>query len=380
MTLPGGWEAPAVIADGVVTVAARSANPGSASALYASDARDIARLGDEAAVVGLWLPTGRAFVAERFQDGVVERRTIDIPPQGAPVLGPWEAQAAVRVTSDHVVMPRPGAFAGHRDGNDWIVYPRAWPVRVVATDSSQAVLASGDATRALRPPRHASCWTDLDPARIATIGELDVSSWDGALVFDRLAGEHAPVRVAFDDGTTRDVTACTPLVAEVYGMSGLSSGLESGIGGLIGARDTGMGVGGLGARGSGLGTAVGIGGLGSRGTAEGIGGVAAVGGEPIILGALDRSVLDEVVKRHMNRIQYCYQRELAENPALGGKIVIKFTIAKDGSVSLASIKSTTMNDPAVEQCLEARFLLMKFPEPHGGGIVIVSYPFVFSPG
>ena len=27
-----------------------------------------------------------------------------------------------------------------------------------------------------------------------------------------------------------------------------------------------------------------------------------------------------------------------------------------------------------------RFLKMQFPEPKGGGIVIVSYPFVFSPG
>jgi hypothetical protein len=82
----------------------------------------------------------------------------------------------------------------------------------------------------------------------------------------------------------------------------------------------------------------------------------------------------------MNQIRYCYQRELTKNPALGGKIVIKFTIAKDGTVSAASPKSTTMNNSTVETCIVGRFMRMQFPEPKGGGIVIVSYPFIFSPG
>ena len=57
------------------------------------------------------------------------------------------------------------------------------------------------------------------------------------------------------------------------------------------------------------------------------------------MGALDKSLIDAVIKRNMNQIRYCYQRELTKNPSLGGKIVVKFTIAKDGSVSKASIKS-----------------------------------------
>ena len=74
------------------------------------------------------------------------------------------------------------------------------------------------------------------------------------------------------------------------------------------------------------------------------------------------------------------QRELAKKPSLGGKVVIKFTIAKDGSVSRASKKTSTMGSAAVEQCIVGRFKRMKFPTPKGGGIVIVSYPFIFSPG
>jgi len=187
-------------------------------------------------------------------------------------------------------------------------------------------------------------------------------------------------------------------LSQTLGASGLSSDIQGGIGGLIGAKGSQIGSGGLGARGSGIGgggTAEGLGGLGTKGIGSGSsgygsgggsfgtkgeGGIAGVGGDPIILGALDRSLIDEVIKRHMNQIRYCYQRELTKNASLGGKIVIKFTIAKDGTVSSATTKQTTMNNQAVEQCIEGRFMRMVFPEPKGGGIVIVSYPFIFSPG
>ena len=104
-----------------------------------------------------------------------------------------------------------------------------------------------------------------------------------------------------------------------------------------------------------------------------------MGGDPIILGALDRRLIDEVIKRHINQVRYCYQRELAKNPALGGKIVVKFTIAPDGSVRQANVKSSSMNSAPVQNCIVGRFMRMQFPEPKGGGIVIVSYPFLFSP-
>ena len=81
----------------------------------------------------------------------------------------------------------------------------------------------------------------------------------------------------------------------------------------------------------------------------------------------------------MNQIRYCYQRELPKNPTLGGKVTVKFVISKTGSVSKASTKSSTLNNSAVEGCINSRFMRFKFPEPKGGGIVIVSYPFIFQP-
>jgi len=206
---------------------------------------------------------------------------------------------------------------------------------------------------------------------------------------DRQIAENAGVLGALDDAGALD---------GMFGSAALDSDLAGGIGGLIGAKGTQVGSGGLGSRGGGLGgggTAEGLGGLGTKGIgsgksgygtgggnfgAKGEGGIGRVGGDPIVLGSLDRSLIDEVIKRHMNQIRYCYNRELAKNNSLGGKIVIRFTIAKDGSVSAASTKTTTMNNGAVESCIVGRFMRMKFPQPKGGGIVIVSYPFLFSPG
>lgn len=100
-------------------------------------------------------------------------------------------------------------------------------------------------------------------------------------------------------------------------------------------------------------------------------------GEPVFLGTIDREAVGEVVRRHASQIRYCYQRELAKDPSLSGRVVVKFVIAGDGSVSTASVKSSSLDSSPVEQCLTGRVRRMRFPAPQGGGIVIVSYPFVF---
>jgi outer membrane biosynthesis protein TonB len=206
---------------------------------------------------------------------------------------------------------------------------------------------------------------------------------------DKEIAENAGVLGALRDGAELD---------GVFGSSNLNSDLAGGIGGLIGAKGTQIGAGGLGARGSGLGgggSAGGLGGMGTKGRgsgasgygsgsgnfgAKGEGGIGRIGGDPIIMGALDKSLIDRVIKRHMNQIKYCYQKQLTKNPNLGGKITVKFVIAKDGSVSKAKTKKSTMGNSSVEGCINRRFHRFKFPEPKGGGIVIVSYPFIFSPG
>jgi hypothetical protein len=107
--------------------------------------------------------------------------------------------------------------------------------------------------------------------------------------------------------------------------------------------------------------------------------IEARGGGAIVLGALDKSLIDAVIARHLRQLEGCYGPALARTPSLSGDLVVKFVITKDGSVSSAATKRSTLGDPAVEACINDQVVRWQFPEPKGGGIVIVSYPFVFSP-
>lgn len=202
-------------------------------------------------------------------------------------------------------------------------------------------------------------------------------------------------KIAESTGLLADLNSMAD--TSIFGTGGLDDSVSNVVGGLIGSQyGNQMGAGGLGSRGSGLGgggTAEGLGGLGTKGRGSGGsgygrgggyygkkgGGAPGVGaGDPIILGALDKSIIDRIVKKHLPQIRYCYQKELNKNPKLFGKMVVKFVIAKDGSVSSSSTKSSTLKSPIVENCVHSRFMRMRFPQPKGGGIVIVSYPFVFN--
>jgi TonB family protein len=78
--------------------------------------------------------------------------------------------------------------------------------------------------------------------------------------------------------------------------------------------------------------------------------------------------------------KYCYEPELAKNPKLSGRIEVQFTISAEGKVIAVVLVSSTMNNPKVERCLVNAIRRWRFPKPSGGGIVIVKYPFSFSPG
>ncbi len=185
-------------------------------------------------------------------------------------------------------------------------------------------------------------------------------------------------------------------MAALMGSGGVGAGVSNALGTLsAGNYGVQMGSGGLGGRGNGLGgggSGEGLGGLGTKGRGTGGSGYGRGGGyvgkkgdgepsmgtgDPIILGALDKSVIDRVIKSHLAEIRYCYNKELNKNPKLYGKIVIKFVIDKDGKVSSALTKTTSMNNAIVEDCMCSRFMRFQFPQPKGGGIVIVSYPFIF---
>jgi len=182
-------------------------------------------------------------------------------------------------------------------------------------------------------------------------------------------------------------------VSNVFGPGGLGAGINNALGGLSGASmgDAG-GSGGLGSRGTGAGgggNGLGIGGIGS-GTGMGTGGRGGLNlggrgkgmtrirpGKITYKGSLSREEIQRVVKRFLSKIRFCYERELAKNPNLSGKIVGAWTIGSAGTVTSAKAAQNTMGSKAVGDCVVKNIKRMRFPRPKGGGSVFVNYPFVF---
>jgi TonB family protein len=100
-------------------------------------------------------------------------------------------------------------------------------------------------------------------------------------------------------------------------------------------------------------------------------------GAPVIRGSLSREIIQRVVRRHLNEARYCYESRLAQNPNLGGRVTVAFVIGPTGDVVSASAADDTMGDPEVAACLTTAARRWTFPPPEGGGVVAVSYPFVF---
>jgi len=98
----------------------------------------------------------------------------------------------------------------------------------------------------------------------------------------------------------------------------------------------------------------------------------------VLLGRLDRKMIDNVIRENLERIKYCYEKELDKFPEIGGKIVTGFTISSDGSVKDAFLKRSTMSNSNVENCIVDVMASLEYPKPLGGGVVVVSYPFLFS--
>lgn len=177
-------------------------------------------------------------------------------------------------------------------------------------------------------------------------------------------------------------------VSALGNMWGDKVGAAAGFGGL-GVAGVGRGGGGFGDASIGVGNVgtVGRGGGGDSGYGRGASRLGdrkplapkIIPGNPIVQGSLDRETIRRVIRRHRNEYRFCYEKELNRKRDLNGKIKVKFTIAGNGSVIASQVVESTMKNASVENCLAAKIKRWVFPAPKGGGIVVVTYPFIFKP-
>jgi hypothetical protein len=168
-------------------------------------------------------------------------------------------------------------------------------------------------------------------------------------------------------------------IGDSFGSGGL--GL-TGIGGSGGRGETiGLGsVGSLG-HGSGAGTGYGVGGgLGSVGaTGKRTGPAKVLAGATSVQGKLPPEVIRRIVRQNFGRFRLCYEKGLMKNPKLAGRIAVNFVIDKHGAIGRVADAGSTLKDPQTKACVLRAFLGLSFPEPEGGGTVVVTYPLVFRP-
>lgn len=74
-----------------------------------------------------------------------------------------------------------------------------------------------------------------------------------------------------------------------------------------------------------------------------------------------------------------FNRALRENPDLRGKVVVKLTIAPNGSVTACELVSSELGDPDLEQKVVQRVKLLNFGAKNVPEFTYPNYPIVFLP-
>jgi hypothetical protein len=187
----------------------------------------------------------------------------------------------------------------------------------------------------------------------------------------------------------RDSAVGNDAMSALGALMGDQVGGNFGFGGL-GLRGTGRGGGGTGEGTIGLGNVGTIGHGAGGGTGSGYGSGAGGfhgrdakvprirSGQADVHGSLSKEVIRRIIGRHINEVRFCYEQELNSRPDLQGRISVKFIISPTGAVQTAAVDSSDMGNPKVEQCIAQSVRRWTFPAPEGGGIVVVTYPFVLS--
>ena len=103
------------------------------------------------------------------------------------------------------------------------------------------------------------------------------------------------------------------------------------------------------------------------------------GAEEEFVGSIDREAVRRAVRDSLAAFKSCYEREYKKDTRLEGKVFISWEIHEKGIPKNARVMrdKSTINNSAVEDCVRARMLTIRFPEPPPGTVAEVIYPFLF---
>lgn len=103
-----------------------------------------------------------------------------------------------------------------------------------------------------------------------------------------------------------------------------------------------------------------------------------IGSPSSALQSLDEAIFARQLRRELDKLRACYDRELGSNPLLAARIEISFTVEQDGRAVGISVASSA---PVVlGQCLARVIAAVRFPARPSGGPLRVTYPLTFDRG
>lgn len=92
---------------------------------------------------------------------------------------------------------------------------------------------------------------------------------------------------------------------------------------------------------------------------------------------LTKDEVGEVIHKHISEVRYCYESAMVRSPDVEGKLIVNFTIAHAGNVKTAEVKTSTLPDAKLDDCILRRLVTWNFPQTKGGVDVAITYPFIF---
>jgi len=93
-------------------------------------------------------------------------------------------------------------------------------------------------------------------------------------------------------------------------------------------------------------------------------------------GSLSREEIQETIHAHIGEVRACYQDALREWPHAKGRVDLRFAIGPSGAVeAVALIRNETGVEP-LACCVADAVRTWTFRRPDGGGIVMLTYPFI----
>ncbi|MEW5854041.1 MAG: AgmX/PglI C-terminal domain-containing protein [Myxococcota bacterium] len=98
-----------------------------------------------------------------------------------------------------------------------------------------------------------------------------------------------------------------------------------------------------------------------------------------VRGGLSKAQIREVIAAALDEVKRCFEVRLLLQPALAGKLATNFVVVATGGVREAETVAEESSLPSEEtrECVLQTLRQLQFPEPLGGGVVVVTYPFVF---